>query len=323
MSAGSLVARLTVPGRLEASFEAAAGEVVAVVGPNGAGKSTLLRALAGLVPVQGSLTVDGASWTDPPRLTRERRIGFVFQDQSLFPHLSALDNVAFGVRDGDRRQVARDWLVRLGIADLGGRRPGQLSGGQAQRVALARALATDPALLRLDAPFTGLDVGVASALRVELGRHLRDYPGIALLVTHEALDALMLADRVLVLDDGRVVQEGPPREVAARPLTEHVARLVGLNLLRQGTELWAFSPTAVNVSVRELEGSPRLRWRGRVRSVAPHGDAIRLLVHTDAAGRPELIADITPAATAELELEPGREVWLAVKRTAVSSYPAR
>ncbi len=317
---GSLAARIVVPDRLDAELEAEPGEVIAVVGPNGAGKTTLLRALAGLVPMQGTVTVDGDSWTDPPRLTRDRRIGFVFQDQSLFPHLSAIDNVAFGVRSGDKRQSAHDWLVRLGIADLEHRRPAQLSGGQAQRVALAPALATDPSLLLLDEPFTGLDVGVASALRVELGRHLRAYAGIALLVTHDALDALMLADRVLVLDRGRVAQEGPPREVAARPLTELVARLVGLNLLREGIELIAFSPAAVNVSIGEPEGSPRLRWHGSVRSAAPHGDAIRLLVGTDG---PELIADITPAAAAELELEPGRPVWLAVKRTAVTTYPAR
>jgi len=320
MTAGTLTARIEVPDRLEAAFEARAGEVIAVVGPNGAGKTTLLRALAGLIPMQGSISVDGASWTDPPRLTRERRIGFVFQDQSLFPHLSALDNVAFGVRGGERREVAHDWLVRLGIADLEARRPGQLSGGQAQRVAIARALATDPSLLLLDEPFTGLDVGVASALRVELGRHLRAYAGIALLVTHDALDALMLADRVLVLDHGKVAQQGAPSEVAARPRTEHVARLVGLNLLREDRELLAFSPTAVNVSIGEPEGSPRLRWHGHVRSAAPHGDALRLLIGTDG---PDLIADITPAAAAELELEPGRAVWLAVKRTAVTTYPAR
>jgi molybdate transport system ATP-binding protein len=320
MSPETLEARIEVPDRLDATFAAKAGEVIAVVGPNGAGKTTLLRALAGLVPMRGSLVVDGTSWTDPPRLTRDRRIGFVFQDQSLFPHLSALDNVAFGVRGRERRQVAHDWLVRLGIADLETRRPDQLSGGQAQRVAIARALATDPALLLLDEPFAGLDVGVASALRIELGRHLRAYAGIALLVTHDALDALMLADRVLVLDRGRVAQQGAPRDVAARPRTEHVARLVGLNLLREGAELLAFSPTAVNVSIREPEGSPRLRWQGRVRSSAPHGDAIRLLVGTDG---PELIADITPAATAELALEPGRQVWLSVKRTAVTTYAAR
>jgi molybdate transport system ATP-binding protein len=317
---GALAARIVVPDRLDADLEAEPGEVIAVVGPNGAGKTTLLRALAGLVPMQGTLAVDGVSWTDPPRLTRDRRIGFVFQGQSLFPHLSALDNVAFGVRSGDKRQVAHDWLARLGIADLEGRRPGQLSGGQAQRVAIARALATEPSLLLLDEPFTGLDVGVASALRVELGRHLREYAGIALLVTHDALDALMLADRVLVLDRGRVAQEGPPREVAARPLTEHVARLVGLNLLREGTELIAFPPAAVNVSIGEPVGSPRLRWHGQVRSAAPHGDAIRVLVGTDG---PDLIADVTPAATAELALGPGSPVWLSVKRTAVTSYPAR
>jgi molybdate transport system ATP-binding protein len=316
---GSLAARIVVPDRLDAELEAEPGEVIAVVGPNGAGKTTLLRALAGLVPMQGTVTVDGVSWTDPPRLTRDRRIGFVFQDQSLFPHLSAIDNVAFGVRSGDKRQSAHDWLVRLGIADLEHRRPAQLSGGQAQRVAIARALATDPSLLLLDEPFTGLDVSVQMALRLELGRHLRDFAGIALLVTHDAIDALTLADRVLVLDEGVVAQTGAPRDVAARPVTDHVARLVGLNVIREGDVLRSFSPRAVTVSLHAPEGSARHRWRGPVLSAAPHGDAVRLLV----GGEQDLIADVTPAATAELGLAPGREVWLSVKETAVETYARR
>ncbi len=225
-----LVADVHVPGRLTARLTADPGRTVAVIGPNGAGKTTLLRALAGLVDVEGSVTVDGESWTDPVRQVRERRLGYVFQDQSLFPHLSALDNVAFGLRSrGLSRTESRDraapWLDRFGIADLADRRPGALSGGQAQRVAIARALAPEPRLLLLAEPFAGLDVGVASALRIELAAHLAAYDGIALLVTHDALDALTLADEVLVLDAGEVAQSGTPAEVAAQPRTEHVARL--------------------------------------------------------------------------------------------------
>ena len=178
------------------------------------------------------------------------------------------------------------------------------SGGQAQRVAIARALATDPDVLLLDEPFSGLDVSVQMALRIELGRHLRDFAGIALLVTHDAIDALTLADRVLVLDEGRVAQVGPPAEVAARPRTPHVARLVGLNLVADGDEQVAFTPDAVVVSLAEPEGSSRLRWRGTVASVTPHGDAVRLLVHAG----PDLLADVTPAAAHELGAgtRPGR-----------------
>ena len=312
--------RVDLPGRVSAELTAEAGEVLVVIGPNGAGKSTLLRAIAGLEP--GRVVMGEEDWSD--RDVPDRRVGYVFQDQSLFPHLSALDNVAFGprARGRSRREAddtARHWLERFGIADLAGRRPRELSGGQAQRVAIARALATAPDVLLLDEPFAGLDVSVQMALRVELARHLRDFPGIALLVTHDAIDALTLADRVLVLDEGRVAQVGPPAEVAAEPRTAHVARLVGLNLVSDGDDLIAFTPDAVVVSLAEPEGSSRLHWHGRIVSLAPHGDAVRLLVHAS----PDLLADVTPAAATELGLVPGREVWLSAKATAVSRYGAR
>ncbi len=169
----------------------------------------------------------------------------------------------------------------------------------------------------LDEPFAGLDVTVASSLRIELARHLAGYRGVTLLVTHDALDAITLADTVLVLDEGRVAQVGTPAEVAARPRTDHVARLVGLNVLREGTTFRSFSPSAVTVSLHRPETSARHRWRGTVLSSVPHGDAVRLLVDAEV----ELIADVTPAATAELGLHPGREVWLSVKETAVQVYP--
>ncbi len=312
--------QVDLPGRVHAKVAAEAGEVLVVIGPNGAGKSTLLRAIAGLEP--GRVRVGGQDWTD--REVPSRRVGYVFQDQSLFPHLSALDNVAFGPRARgrgrrDAEDTAREWLARFGIAELAHRKPRELSGGQAQRVAIARALATDPEVLLLDEPFTGLDVSVQMALRIELGRHLRDFAGVVLLVTHDAIDALTLADRVLVLDEGRVAQVGRPAEVAAAPRTPHVARLVGLNLVSDGEDLIAFTPDAVVVSLAEPTGSSRLRWRGPIASLAPHGDAVRLLVHAS----PDLLADLTPAATAELDLAPGREVWLSAKATAVSRYGGR
>jgi molybdate transport system ATP-binding protein len=258
-----------------------------------------------------------------PLAVRERAVGMAFQDQLLFPHLTALENVAFGPRTAgaprDRaRRTAQDWLERFGVGDLSRRKPRQLSGGQAQRVSIARALATDPRVLLLDEPFAGLDIGVAATLRVELSRHLASYDGVTLLVTHDAIDALTLADVVWVLEGGELVQVGPPREVAARPLTRHVARLVGLNVLTEGGRFWSFSPSAVTVSPEEPAGSARHRWAGTVTSLAPHGDAVRLLV----SGEHELLADVTPAAVAELELAPGRRVWLSVKETAVDTYDA-
>ena len=324
-----LAVDVAVPGRVTAAFTAEPGEVVAVLGPNGAGKSTLLQAVAGLLGDVGTVVVAGQTWSSPdtrPVLVRERRVGYAFQGQLLFPHLSALQNVAFGPRSrgasrAEAKEVAQEWLDRFGIGDLAGRRPGHLSGGQAQRVALARALAVDPLVLLLDEPFAGLDVGVAATLRIELSRHLREFGGVTLLVTHDALDALTLADRVLVLDDGVVAQVGPPAEVAARPRTDHVARLVGLNVLRDDpARLTAFRPDAVTVSLGDPEGSARLRWEGTVRSAVPHGDAVRLQVE-----RPDgvvLLADVTPEASAELALAPGRHVWLAVKATAVDTYTA-
>jgi len=310
-----------VADRVEAAFTAGPGEVLAVIGPNGAGKSSLVRAIAGLAPAEGHAVLDGTDLLRVP--ARDRRIGLVFQGQLLFPHLSALANVAFGprARGTARAEAERDahrWLERFGIGDLADRRPRQLSGGQAQRVAIARALATGPRLLLLDEPLTGLDVKVAMALRIELGRHLAAYDGVTLLVTHDAIDALTIADRVLVLDEGKVAQVGTPAEVSQRPRTEHVARLVGLNVVTGQGQLMAFTPDAVVVTLQEPVGSPRLRWHGRVADVAPHGDAVRLLVHAE----PDLIADVTPAAATELALVPGREVWLSVKATSVRSYAA-
>ena len=314
-----LWADVDLPGRVRATIEAEAGEVVVLIGPNGAGKSSILQAVAGVE--RGAVRVGPTDWTDLP--VPRRRVGYVVQDRSLFPHLTALQNVAFGPRArghsrGVAEHAAREWLERLGVADLADRRPDRLSGGQAQRVAIARALATDPEVLLLDEPFAGLDVGVAATLRIELARHLRDFPGVTLLVTHEAIDALTLADRVVVLDAGRVAQTGTPADVAAHPRTPHVARLVGLNVVASGEDLMAFRPDAVVVSLARPEGSSRLRWHGPVASVTPHGDAVRLLVHAEQ----DLLADVTPAAAAELGLEPGREVWLSVKATAVRRYAA-
>ena len=225
---------------LEVSLTAAPGQVLGLLGPNGSGKSTLLSAVAGLTPLSaGRIALAGTVFDDADQGTfveaSGRPIGFVFQNYRLFPHMTVADNVAFSPRArGQGKQAARSaaryWLDRLRLTDLADRKPGQLSGGQAQRVALARALAGQPALLLLDEPLSALDAGTRLDVQTELKRHLADFAGPCLLVTHDPLEALVLADQVVVLEGGRIVQEGTPALIARQPGTDYVAKLVGLNL---------------------------------------------------------------------------------------------
>lgn len=210
-----------------AAFEVPDGRVLGIVGPNGAGKSSILSAIAGLVDATGMLRLGG---TDILALPAERRgIGMLFQDFLLFPHLTVRDNIAFAsrVRDGGwkvAREKAEPWLARLDLAELADRHPGALSGGQAQRVALARALAAEPEALLLDEPMASLDVEVQDDVRADLARHLREFGGPTIVVTHAREDAAALADEVLVLERGTVVQRGTLTHLAAAPATRWVER---------------------------------------------------------------------------------------------------
>jgi molybdate transport system ATP-binding protein len=338
---------------LRAAVTVAPGEVLAVLGPNGAGKSTLLAAVAGLTPLSGGrIRLDGVTLDDADSGTfveaAHRPVGFVFQDHRLFPHLSVLDNVAFsprvrGLGRASSRAVAVEWLERLGLAELARRRPGDLSGGQAQRVALGRALAGDPALLLLDEPLSALDARTRLDVQGELKRHLADFTGPSLLVTHDPLEALVLADRLLVLEHGRVVQEGTPAEVARRPATEYVARLVGLNLYpgtadgarvvldgggafvvpdhdERGQVLVALRPSAVVVSTSApVVSSVRNTWPATITGLTLLTDRVRL----DLEGEPSALVDVTPAAVAELGLDAGQRVWLSAKATELEVYSQR
>ena len=226
---------------LDVDLQAAAGEVVALVGPNGSGKSTTLAALAGLRQLDGGrLELDGTVLDEPASgrwvPPHARRIGLVFQHFELFPHLSVLDNVAYGPRRRglDRRSArarARQWLDRLEVADLSSARPTTLSGGQAQRVALARALAGEPQALLLDEPMSALDAESKMSVRRQLRRLLTDFGGVTLVVTHDLLDVLGLADRVVVLDAGRVAQDDTPEQLRRHPRTRHAAARTGRTLL--------------------------------------------------------------------------------------------
>ncbi|WP_128374556.1 ABC transporter ATP-binding protein [Streptomyces cavernae] len=331
--------------RLDVPLAAAPGEVVALLGPNGAGKTTALRALAGLAPLGGGhLRLDGESLERTP--AESRPVGVVFQDYLLFPHLTALDNVAFGPRcqgvpKGEARARAAEWLDRMGLADRAGVKPRRLSGGQAQRVALARALAVRPRLLLLDEPLAALDARTRLEIRAQLRRHLAAFEAVAVLVTHDPLDAMVLADRLVVIEEGRVVQDGAPADIARHPRSDYIARLVGLNLYRgraeghtvrlddgpaitttedlTGPAFVAFPPGAVTLHRdRPTGSSARNLWQCRVVGLESYGDRIR----TDLTGELALAADLTTVAAAELGLHPGAPVWATVKAMQTHAYPA-
>lgn len=342
--------------RLEVDLHLQPGEVVAVLGPNGAGKTTLLRTLAGLNPLRsGHLRVGDRVLEDTEAGTfvaaADRRIGLVFQNYRLFPHLTVRDNIGFSARAAGAgraaaRRRAEPWIGHLDLTSLADRRPAELSGGQSQRVALARALAAEPDLLLLDEPLAALDQRTRSEVRSVLREHLRDVTGPVLMVTHDPIDAMVLADRLIVIEDGQIVQDGTPTDVARRPRTAYVARLVGMNLyagqcdsttalvsIDRGGMLRAtphkdstlgdrvlvtLRPAAISVHrERPGDGSPRNVWRASVTGLEALGDRVRL--STD--GPPTALVDLTPDAVAELGLSVGDDVWLSAKATEVIAYP--
>lgn len=324
------------------------GSVTAVLGPNGAGKSTLLRTIAGHRSVDsGRISIGDDALDEPPHRfvpPERRRIGVVHQDYLLFPHLSARENVAFGPRSvgasaSEARAIATRLLERVGVASHADARPNALSGGQAQRVALARALATDPRALLLDEPLAALDAGTRVEVRRDLRRHLVEFDGPTLLVTHDPVDALVLADRVAVLEAGRVTQSGTIAEVTTRPRSRYVADLIGTNLLsgtadgtvircatdlvlataepHRGPVFVLIAPAAIALHRSEPEGSPRNRWSGTVEHLELVGDRVRVRL-AEPVG---LVAEVTTAAVAELALREGDPVWISVKATEVVTYP--
>jgi molybdate transport system ATP-binding protein len=334
---------------LEVALDVGAAEVVAILGPNGAGKSSVLAAIAGIVrPDTGRATLDdevlfdlgAGTW----RPAHARGTALLAQDPLLFPHLSVVDNVAFGPRSAGRtrtqaRAAALAWLEAVDAGELADRTPADLSGGQAQRIAVARALAAEPRLLLLDEPMAALDVTVVPALRQVLKRVLAGRS--AIIVTHDVLDALLLADRVIVMEGGRIVEDGPTKDVLARPRSAFGAGIAGLNLVRGraaggtvhtaagltvsglandpapdgGAAVAVFSPSAVGVFTAPPAGSPRNVFAATIRELEPRGVQVR--VRTD-----ELSADVTLPVVAELGLAPGKDVFLVVKASEVTIYPA-
>jgi molybdate transport system ATP-binding protein len=333
---------------LDAAIDAAPGEIVALLGPNGAGKTTFIRAVAGLLRAdRARVVLDGAVLEDTAagvRLPTERRpIGVVFQQHLLFPHLTVLENVAFGLRARhrpDAHAAALAWLERIGLATYANARPAALSGGEAQRVALARALAIDPRLLLLDEPLSALDATARVALRRELRRHLASFNGARLLVTHDPLEAAALADRLVILEGGRVVQSGPVDEVTRHPRSRFVADLVGVNLVRgraeggvivlqggqhltaldagEGDVFAVIHPRSVAIHRTHPEGTPRNVWPGTIRSVDLLGDRARVAIE----GTLAIVAEVTASAVRDLDLRERAEVWVSVKAAEVGVYPA-
>ena len=333
---------------LDVTLHVRAGETLVLVGPNGAGKTTCLHTIAGLVPLDGGALelggrcVDGGP--DGPFEPPERRcVGLLFQDHLLFPTMSVLDNVAFGpsCRGRSRREArarAMQWLGRVGMAELAHERPQRLSGGQAQRVALARALAAEPSVLLLDEPLSMVDAAAKAELRRELRRHLDAFAGPRLAVVHDVADAFALADRIAVLEAGRLSQQGRLQDLAARPGSRDVADLFGLNCFagtcRDGTfvagdaqlvvpsasagdVLVTVHPRAVALFRERPAGSPRNVFEARIAALEPSLDRVRVRLD----GSLPWVAEVTPAAVDELALAPGERVWVAVKATELTVTP--
>ncbi len=330
-------------------LEALDGETVALLGPNGSGKTTVLEAIAGLVPLdEGTIELGGTSIHDLP--ADRRRIGLAFQDAMLFPRFSARENVAFalrarGARAGDARARAGDLLAELAPTVDPEAPPARLSGGERQRVSLARTLASEPRLLLLDEPLAAVDASARPELRQTIRTMLEMFTGPVVLVTHDPVEAMTMAERLVLLERGRVTQTGTPDEVRSHPASRYAADLVGLNLFEgelapdgEGagvvrtptgalTVVWpegldrvpvdgvraTVSPADVAVYTEAPEGSPRNVFAGRILEVAIAGSRARLRLDT----APPFVAEVTLGSVERLRLVPGAQVWVSCKAVEV------
>jgi len=352
------LSRLSLRARLELG-----GEALALVGPSGAGKSSLLKVIAGLIrPDEGRISFRGESWFDgdsgvhvPPE---RRAAGMVFQDLALFPHLTVLDNVAFGIaarrpagadrgrrsRRAEARSRAAELLDWFGIGYLARARPRSLSGGEAQRVAVARAVAPEPELLLLDEPLSALDPQTKARVSIDLWGHLKELGLPTIIVSHDFADVVGLADRVAVMEDGRIVQAGRSHDLLEGPSTPFVAALTGVNFFpgvaaRRGdlTEIHSTEgeavflsteaatgtvgvvvfPWEVALSTHPAEGSALNRLTGPVRRVAGVGNRVRITVGS----HPSVVAELTDESLHRLGIAPGVVVVASWKATGTRLVP--
>jgi molybdate transport system ATP-binding protein len=341
---------------VHADLDADDGETVALLGPNGSGKSTVVACLAGLLPPDaGTIVLDGRTLDDVRAHVHvpaeDRAVGVVFQDGLLLPHLSAVENAAFPLRarhivKTGARDRASELLGRLGFpAGRADARPKDLSGGEAQRVAIARALIHEPRLLLLDEPTSSLDVRSRSELRPVIRSILEGFAGVRVLVTHDPVEALTLADHIVVLEKGRVTQSGAPEQLRNAPRTPYVADLVGVNLFAGRLEpldpgagsvvtsagnvvvpwpddrsrepvdgvLAVLRPSDVVLHTSRPEGSARNVVHGRVAEIAIEGKRARVRL----AASPPVVAEITLGSFERLGLREGENAWASFKAVEV------
>ena len=340
---------------LEIGFQVRPAETLVIIGPSGCGKTTTLNIIAGLLPPdQGRIALGDRVLCDTRRepclAAEKRRVGYVFQDFALFPHMSVFDNVAYGLQARRRpkpevRSKVHEVLRLLGIEHLRAHRPAALSGGERQRVALARAIACDVEILLLDEPLGSLDAQTRNRVRGELQRMLRVVGRIAIMVTHDYLDALTFGDRICVMDRGRVLQIGERQELLRHPKSRFVAELTGVNFYqgaisaprKQGVaEVWignaclhvasdsdelgdallAFFPSDVAISRQRPSGSPRNVFESRVQEVVHMGDKVRVALN----GAVPMCAEITAGSLDKLSIRTGDTVYASVKATAIKTY---
>jgi molybdate transport system ATP-binding protein len=342
---------------LDAEVSVGDRSTTVLVGESGSGKTTLLRLVAGLVtPDRGRIEVDGEAWFDDASGSNvdaaERAVGYVAQDYALFPHLTAADNVAFGLRAQrlpGRAVAARTAaaLDRLGVAGLARRRPHELSGGQQQRIAIARAIVLEPRVLLLDEPLSALDVQTRRVIRGELRRLLAELPCATLLVTHSPAEALAFGEHVTVLEAGRVSQHGSREELMRRPRSPYVAEFLGVNFFRgslastaaestvriatpqgelviagngEGDTAVVVHPRDVTLSLAVPGGTARNVFAGTIEEMVPEppaGELVRISLGTT----PPLIAEVTRPAVEELGLRPGLRVFASFKAAGVVVVP--